>query len=68
MPEYKYFKPGSVTWWASLVPLLAGLIVASEPIHGLTSVVESINRATDGAAPAIMINLGLAGIGFRGAV
>lgn len=64
----KYFKPKSLTWWASLVPVMAGLVVASEPIHGFSAVVQTINGVTGGLSPAVMINAGLAGIGIRGAL
>lgn len=64
----KYFKPKSLTWWASFAPLIAGLLVASEPLHGLSGIVSTINAITGGVAPAIMITAGLGGIGFRGAI
>lgn len=66
--ESKYFKPKSLTWWASLAPLLAGLFVAAEPVHGLAAWVELIDNATGGASPAVLINAGVAGIGLRGAL
>ena len=64
----KYLKPRSLTWWTSLAPVIAGLIVASEPLHGVVSLVETIDGITGGISPAIMINAGLAGIGLRGAM
>jgi len=64
----KYFKPKSLTWWASFAPLLAGLFIAAAPLHGLTAAVEVINSMTGGASAAILINAGLAGIGLRGAL
>lgn len=64
----KYIKPGSLTWWASVVPILTGLFVAAEPLHELASGVEFINNATDGMSPWVLINAGLAGIGLRGAI
>ena len=64
----KYFKPNSMTWWAAIVPLVVGLVVASEPIHGLAAVVQTIDSATGHVSPAILINAGLVGIGFRGAM
>lgn len=64
----KYVKPGSLTWWASVVPILAGLFVAAEPLHGLTMGIEVINNATDNMSPFVLINAGLAGIGLRGAI
>ena len=64
----KYFKPASVTWWASVVPLVAGLVVGTEPLHGLSTLVTTIDNLSGGMAPAVLINLGLAGIGLRGAL
>lgn len=63
----KYFKPGSLTWWASVSPLLMGLFIASEPLHGMASAVLSIKNATGMTAP-VLINAGLVGIGIRGAI
>ena len=63
----KYWKPTSVTWWASVVPLLCGLFIAFEPVHGLSEFTESIRLATGLSAP-VLINMGLAGIGLRGAM
>ena len=65
--ESKYFKPLSVTWWASVTPLLCGLFMASVPVHGMTDIAESISNATGLSAP-VLINMGLAGIGLRGAI
>lgn len=64
----KYFKPRSLTWWASVAPLVAGLIVASEPLHELAKLVATIDNMTGGMSAAVMINSGLIGIGLRGAL
>jgi hypothetical protein len=64
----KYFKPKSLTWLASFVPVLAGGLVASLPLHGWSEVVETIDAITGGMSPYVMINAGLVGIGMRGAV
>ena len=64
----KYFKPTSLTWWASVVPLIAGLFLATESIHGLSSLVEAVNEMTGYTSAAVLINAGLAGIGIRGAL
>jgi hypothetical protein len=64
----KYIKPKSLTWWSAVVPLICGLVVASEPIHGLASIVASIDNVTGGVSPAVMINGGLAAIGLRAAL
>jgi len=63
----KYFKPASLTWWSSVVPILCGAFIASEPVHGMTGIADSIRNATGLTAP-VLINMGLAGIGLRGAV
>ena len=64
----KYFKPKSVTWWSSLFPLAAGLMVASYPLHGWLEVTDTINALTGGVSPSLLINAGLLGIGVRGAM
>lgn len=64
----KYFKPKSLTWWASFVPLLCGAFIAFEPVHGLGAVTESISTMFNNAAPGTLINAGLVGIGIRGAL
>lgn len=63
----KYIKPKSLTWWSSLVPLIAGIFIAAEPLHGFSQAVQAVQNATGMTAP-LLINLGLAGIGLRGAV
>lgn len=63
----RYIKLNSVTWWASFAPLCAGVFMATEPIHGLTGVVVSIKNGTGMTAP-VLINMGIAGIGLRGAI
>lgn len=63
----KYFKPGSLTWWSSVAPILVGLFMAFEPVHGLTAWTQSLGEIFGNASPAVLINAGLAGIGLRGA-
>lgn len=63
----KYVKPKSLTWWASIAPLFAGLFMASVPIHGMAGLADSIGNATGLSAP-VLINMGLAGVGLRGAI
>jgi hypothetical protein len=64
----KYFKPASVTWWASATPLGLGLLSATEPVHGAVGVTQIIGNMTGGVEPYVLINAGLAGIGLRGAL
>jgi len=63
----KYFKPKSLTWWASVAPLFTGVFMAAEPLHGLSGAVDTLRNATGLTAP-VLINMGLAGIGLRGAL
>ncbi|MGB1215856.1 MAG: hypothetical protein ACPG4X_20980 [Pikeienuella sp.] len=64
----KYFKPTSLTWWASVVPIVAGVFIAAEPLHEMTLITQSVQDMFGGATPGMLINAGLAGIGLRGAV
>lgn len=65
----KYFRPTSVTWWASATPLFAGLIVAlASVIPELEKAATVINIASGGLTPPVLINIGLVGIGLRGAI
>lgn len=63
----QYIKPESLTWWASVFPLFVGVLIAAEPLHGLSSLVATCRNATGMTAPEL-INLGLFGIGLRGAI
>lgn len=64
----KYIKINSLTWWAAVAPLVAGIIVATEPLHHTTGLVATINNLTGHAAPALLINAGMGAIGLRGAL
>lgn len=64
----KYFKPKSLTWWASFVPLVAGLVVAlSSALPELIPLANVINAMTGNVMPSLLITAGLVGIGFRAA-
>ena len=64
----KYFKPTSLTWWASVVPLALGVVLALEPIHGNLVASDIIHNLTGDMSAAALINIGLGGIGLRGAI
>ena len=64
----KYVKPASLTWWASVAPLAAGLFIAFTPVHGLAEWTNALQAAFGEVDPAILINAGLFGIGLRGAL
>lgn len=64
----RYFKPRSLTWLASAMPLGAGLFIAFEPVHHLTDWTRAVGATFGGTSPYLLINAGLVGIGLRGAV
>lgn len=65
----RYFKPKSLTFWCAVTPFFAGLIVAlASVVPELEKAATVINIASGGLTPPVLINLGLAGIGLRGAI
>jgi hypothetical protein len=65
----KYVKPASLTWWASVAPLIAGAVLAVSAAFPALAPVAAIINAASGDLPApVLINMGLIGIGLRGAV
>lgn len=66
MYESKYFKPLSITWWSGIIPLLAGLFVATVDLHGAVNWVSAIDNVTGGIPASGMIVYGLTAIGLRG--
>ena len=64
----RYVKPLSLTWWSSVTPLVLGIVIATEPLHGLSGLATAARNITGGVSPAMLINAGLAGIGLRGAL
>jgi hypothetical protein len=70
LKESKYFQPSSVAWWASVIPIIAGVIKALGTVHpslgGMVAVIDAFTG--EPLSPGILINLGLVGIGLRGAI
>ena len=65
----KYIRPDSLTWWASITPFMAGIILAgSAAFPALNPVAVVINAASGGLPASVLINAGLVGIGLRGAM
>lgn len=64
----KYIKPQSMTWWVSFLPLSGGVFLATDQFHGMTSLVSVIDELRGDMSAAQMIQLGLLGIGIRGAI
>lgn len=65
---HKYYRPKSVAWWASVTPLILGVILAVAQAFGWTPVIHIIDTFAPGMGPAVLVNLGLFGIGLRGAI
>ncbi len=65
----KYIRPDSLSWWASATPLFAGLIkAASAAAPDLATAVAVIDAASGEMPAPVLINMGLIGIGLRGAI
>lgn len=65
----KYVKPKSLTWWASAFPLFAGLVLAiTSSVPGLEAIAGIVGGFFPGMSAVTLINMGLVGIGLRGAV
>lgn len=64
----KYLRLTSVTWWASATPLASGVFLAFEPVHQMSEYTASVSAMFGDVSPAVLINMGLAGIGLRGAI
>lgn len=65
----KYLQTKSLTWWVSFIPLIAGaFLYLSKAVPGLDDLVAAINVIYPNADAGVLINLGLAGIGIRGAI
>ena len=63
-----YVKLKSLSWWMSFIPVVTGVFLSFEPVHGLADYVDVINSITGDVKPVILINAGLVGIGFRRAI
>jgi hypothetical protein len=66
LPEWKYFKPYSVTWWIAAAPGVAGIIIAGEPLHGWHELAVTLANTTGGADPSLLIYGSAGGIGLTG--
>jgi len=64
----KYFKPYSLAWWTAVLPLFLGVMLGladATPLLGWLK--QVVQMYYPGATPFVLINLGLFGIGLRGA-
>lgn len=63
----KYILPKSLAWWASVSPLAVGAFIATLPLHGLTDWTLAAQSLVGDRTPSELVQLGLLGIGLRGA-
>lgn len=66
-----YFKPDSLTWWSAVIPLVAGVVLwlaGTFPSDMSAEIVTFIQSIWPQATAGVLINIGLAGIGIRGAI
>lgn len=66
LPEWKYFKPYSVSWWMAVIPGVVGILISGEPLTGWTELVDTLQTASGGADPQMLIYGSAAGIGLVG--
>lgn len=64
----KYVRPKSLTWWVSVFPIFLGLLLAVAQAFAWTPVIALIAGFAPGMGPGTLVNLGLFGIGLRGAI
>jgi len=65
-PEWRYFKPFSMTWWVGAIPAAVGAFIAGEPVHGFAAWADAFTTMTGGTDPGTLIMAGLGAIGLRG--
>ena len=66
VPEWKYVKPYSMTWWVAVIPGVVGIIISGEPLHGWGELATSLSQVTGGVPPSTLIYGSLGGIGLTG--
>ena len=66
----RYFKPKSLTWWCAFIPATSGALqLVSVDIPYISEYARPIiNALYNDIPPSALFNLGLAGIGLRGAI
>jgi len=67
--DMKYVKPKSLAWWVSFLPLIGGIVIAlSDQLPGLAAAAQVVHTMAGDMTAAQLIQLGLLGIGLRGAI
>lgn len=65
----KYIKPKSLTFWAGMIPLASGIVLAvSRSVPALQPIGAVLDAVYDGATPGTLINAGIGAIGLRAAL
>ena len=70
LPEWKYFKPYSLTWWSVVTPGAVGILISGEPLHGwellAAQAAETVENIAPGTTPEAMIGFTTLGLGVTG--
>ena len=66
LPVWKYFQPYSLTYWAALIPGIAGLLISGEPLTGWSTLAETLVTATGGIDPQALIATSAGAVGLTG--
>jgi hypothetical protein len=66
LPAWKYFQPYSLTYWAGLIPGIAGILIAGEPLTGWSDLAQSLVTATAGIDPQVLIATSAGAVGLTG--
>ena len=64
----EYIKVKSLTFWSGAVPIMTGMFIALDPVHGLVEWTLAVQEITGNVPAYIQINAGLAAIGLRRAM
>lgn len=71
IPEFRYFRPASVTWWSGALSIALGVAAILLPESGAVSQLGQVVAVLTGggdASPAGLIALGAGLIGLRDAL
>jgi hypothetical protein len=66
LPAWKYFQPYSLTYWVTLIPGIAGILISGDPLTGWTDLTMALTTATGGLDPQVLIATSAGGVGLTG--
>lgn len=66
LPSWKYFQPYSLTYWAALIPGIAGILISGQPLTGWTELTQTLITVTGGIDPQVLVSSSAAAVGVTG--